>query len=172
MLPVLVKVTDCAVLLVCGNWSEKVREVDDKPATATKPVPLKVTFCGLLGAMSEIFSVAPRLPSAVGVNVTLTEQVPLAGSVAPVQVSSLVTKSLAFVPLTVALKMVTLATLLLLVTVTLCAVLLLLSGREGKVRLEVDKVTEVEVKLCTRFEAFTVPIPVAKSHPVAAPYAS
>jgi hypothetical protein len=43
-----------------------------------------------------------------------------------------------------------------------------------KLKLEAEKLTaaaEVEAKLETRFETLTVPIPVAKSHPVAAPNA-
>jgi hypothetical protein len=39
------------------------------------------------------------------------------------------------------------------------------------VTLRADKVAELILKLATRFEALTVPIPVAKSHPVAAPNA-
>jgi hypothetical protein len=39
------------------------------------------------------------------------------------------------------------------------------------VRLRGDKVAELEMKLVTRFETLTVPIPVVKSHPVAAPNA-
>jgi hypothetical protein len=43
-----------------------------------------------------------------------------------------------------------------------------------KLKLGGDKLTkgaELEMKLVTRFETLTVPIPVAKSHPVAAPNA-
>jgi hypothetical protein len=41
----------------------------------------------------------------------------------------------------------------------------------GNARLRGDKVDELETKLATRFEALTVPIPVAKSQPVAVPNA-
>ena len=87
------------------------------------PVPLKLTVCGLLGALSVKFSEALRLPAADGVNVTLTVQVPLGVTVAPVQVSALLAKSLAFVPPIVTVEMVRLAVPVL-VTVTLCAALL------------------------------------------------
>jgi hypothetical protein len=87
------------------------------------PVPLKLTVCGLWGAMSVKISKALRLPAAVGVNVTLTVQVPLGINVAPVQVSALLAKSLAFVPPIVTVKMVRLAVPVL-VTLTLCAALL------------------------------------------------
>jgi hypothetical protein len=41
-----------------------------------------------------------------------------------------------------------------------------------KLKLEAEKLIEiVKMKLFTKFETLTVPIPVAKSHPVAAPNA-
>jgi hypothetical protein len=134
------------------------------------PVPVKLTVCGLLGAMSVKFSEALRLPPADGVNVTLTVQVPLGITVAPVQVSALLAKSLEFVPLIVTAKMIRLAEPVL-VTVRLWAALLVLRAWGGNVRLGEDTVAELEAKLPTRFEALTVPIPVAKSHPVVAPNA-
>ena len=39
------------------------------------PVPVKSTVCGLWGAMSVKINEAVRVPSAVGLNVTLTVQV-------------------------------------------------------------------------------------------------
>jgi hypothetical protein len=71
-----------------------------------RPVPPKVIACGLLEALSVRFSEALRLPLADGVNATITVQVSLGVTVAPVQVSALLTKSLAFVPLIVAVEMV------------------------------------------------------------------
>ena len=67
-------------------------------------------------------SEALRLPVADGVNVTLTVQVPLGVTVAPVQVSALVAKSLAFVPPIVTVEMVRLAVPVL-VTVSVWAAL-------------------------------------------------
>jgi hypothetical protein len=58
-----------------------------------------------------------------------------------------------------------------LVTVTVCALLVVPRGSDPKVMLREDKDTEPELKLPTRLTALTVPIPVAKSHPVAAAYA-
>ena len=62
------------------------------------PVPVKLTVCGLVLALSVKVSEALRVPVADGVNVTLTVQVLLGASVAPVQVSALLAKALAFVP--------------------------------------------------------------------------
>jgi len=122
-LPVLVKVTVCAELLLPGIWSGKVSDEGDNSTPTPIPVPLKVTVCGLWGAMSVKLNEALRLPVADGVNVTLTEHVPLGITVAPVQVSALLAKSLEFVPLIPTVKMVRLAVPVL-VTVTLCAALL------------------------------------------------
>jgi hypothetical protein len=62
-----------------------------------------------LKALSVKISEALRLPTADGVNVTLTVQVPLGVTVAPVQVSALFAKSLALVPPIVTVEMVRLA---------------------------------------------------------------
>jgi len=62
-----------------------------------------------LEALSVKFSEALRLPVADGVNVTLRVQVPLGVTVAPVQVSALLAKSLAFVPPIITVEIVRLA---------------------------------------------------------------
>jgi hypothetical protein len=62
-----------------------------------------------LEALSANLSEALRLPVADGVNVTLTVQAPLGVTVAPEQVSALLAKSLALVPLIVAVEMSRLA---------------------------------------------------------------
>jgi hypothetical protein len=80
-----------------------------------------------LEALSLKFSEALRLPVADGVNVTLTVQVPLGITVAPVQVSALLAKSLAFVPPIVSVEMVRLAVPVL-VTVSAWAALVVLKG--------------------------------------------
>jgi len=141
--------------------------------TGSNPVPLKVTVCVLPATpllLSVKFSEALRVPAADGVNVTPTVQVLLGVTVAPVQVSALLAKSLAFVPPIVTVEMVRLA-FPVLVTVTLCAALLVFRAWGGNVRPRGEKVAELERKLETRFEALTVPIPVAKSQPVAVPNA-
>ena len=77
--------------------------------------------------MSVKFSEALRLPVAEGVNVTLTAQVLLGVTVAPVQVSGLLAKSPAFVPLIVTVEMVRLPVPVL-VTVSAWAGLVVLVG--------------------------------------------
>src|SRR5690242_11413537 len=62
------------------------------------PVPLSATVCGLAGASSVKERDALRAPVAVGAKVTLTVQVALTATVAPVQVSALLPKSPALVP--------------------------------------------------------------------------
>jgi hypothetical protein len=80
-----------------------------------------------LEALSVKFSEALRLPVADGVNVTLTVQVPLGITVAPVQVSALLAKSLGFVPPSVTVEMVRLAVPVL-VTVSAWGALVVLRG--------------------------------------------
>jgi hypothetical protein len=86
------------------------------------PLPERLTVWGLLAALSVKFSEALRFPVAEGVNVTLTVQVLLGVTAAPVQVSALLAKSLAFVPPIVTLEKVRLAVPVL-VTVTVCGAL-------------------------------------------------
>jgi len=81
------------------SCAPKLRDVAER-LTAV-PVPLRLTVCGLFAALSLIESVAVRLPVPEGVKVTLTVQLALGISAAPEQVSSLLAKSLAFVPLIV-----------------------------------------------------------------------
>ena len=78
----------------------------ESEAAAAVPVPESVTVCGLFAALSLIERVAVRFPVADGVKVTLTVQVPLGVTVAPVQVSALLAKSLAFEPVSPTLVMV------------------------------------------------------------------
>jgi hypothetical protein len=91
------------------------------------PVPVKLTVCGLLEALSAKFSEALRLPVADGVNVTLTVQALLGATGAPVQASALLAKSLAFVPPIVTVEIVRLAVPVL-VTVSVWAALFVLTG--------------------------------------------
>ena len=89
--------------LLPTSCAPKLRDVAER-LTAV-PVPLRLTVCGLFAALSLIESVAARLPVAEGLKVTLTAQVPLGITVAPVQVSALLAKSLAFVPPIVTVEM-------------------------------------------------------------------
>src|SRR5271165_7023282 len=69
--PVLLSVTDWAVLVVPTFWLAKVKlpEVSDAAGTPT-PVPDNVMVCGDPDALSVMVTDALRLPAAVGVNVT------------------------------------------------------------------------------------------------------
>jgi hypothetical protein len=58
----------------------KLRLVVLRVAPAVVPVPLRLTVCGLLLALSVSVRVAVREPVAVGANVTLITQVPLAAT--------------------------------------------------------------------------------------------
>jgi hypothetical protein len=81
------------------------------------PVPDKPIVWGFPEALSVKDSEAVREPMAEGVNVTLMPQVPLGTTAAPEQVSALLAKSLAFVPVRATLVIVRFAVPLL-VTVT------------------------------------------------------
>jgi hypothetical protein len=72
--PVLLRVTLCAALVVPRFWLPKVRLVAERLAVAPVPVPVRLTVCGLPAALSEMLTVAVRVPAAVGVNVTLIMQ--------------------------------------------------------------------------------------------------
>ena len=149
-LPVLVSVTVCEGLVVPTGSDGKVGGAD-KLTTGPVPVPLKLAVCRLPLALSVKLSEALRLPVTDGVNVTLTVQVLLGVIVAPVQVSALLAKSLAFVPLIVTVEMVRLA-LPVLVSVTVCDGLVVPTGSDGKTG-DADKLTAgavpVPIKLTT-----------------------
>ena len=51
--------------------------------TEDAPVPVRLAVCGLLLALSVTVRVAPRVPVAVGVNVTSMEQLAPAPKVEP-----------------------------------------------------------------------------------------
>ena len=87
------------------------------------PVPVKLTVCGLLLALSEITSALDLAPVADGVKVTLTVQEVFDASVAP-QVVPDWTKSAEFVPLIAVEDIVTTAPVLLM-RVTILAALVL-----------------------------------------------
>jgi hypothetical protein len=125
--PLLVTVTDCAALVALISWLPKLTLVGEKLIPGAVPVPLKPSVCGLSEALSANESEAVRAPVALGVKVTLTVQVLLGVTVAPVQVSALLAKSVELVPVRVTLVMVRLAVPLL-VTVTDCAALLVLTS--------------------------------------------
>ncbi len=70
-LPVFVSVTACAALVVLTCWFPNERLVGEKLTAGTVPVPARLTFCGLLLALSVMVMAPVRVPVAVGVKVTL-----------------------------------------------------------------------------------------------------
>jgi hypothetical protein len=83
VLPVFVSVTVCAALVVPTFCPTNVRLVGDKLTADAIPVPVRPTVWGLPLALSEIVMAPVRVPIAVGVNVTLIVQLPLAATDAP-----------------------------------------------------------------------------------------
>ena len=81
--PVLLRVTLCATLVVPTFWLPNVRLVGETLVPAAAPVPVRLTVCGLPAALSEILTVAVRVPAAVGVNVTLIMQLSFAATELP-----------------------------------------------------------------------------------------
>jgi hypothetical protein len=61
----------------------KVRLLADRLAAGMPPVPLKLAVCGLPAALSVTLKAPLRVPTAVGVNVTLIVHVPFTASVLP-----------------------------------------------------------------------------------------
>ena len=80
-------VTVWAVLVVVTSWPAKVSGVEGVRVTVgvpAVPIPLKTAICGLLEALSLIERVTgPRVPAALGVNVTLIMHEPPGAIVAP-----------------------------------------------------------------------------------------
>jgi hypothetical protein len=98
--PSLLRVTDCAGLVVPRSWVAKVRLVGDKVAFGpdTIPVPLKAISCGLPAVLSMTVTEAVRGPLSVGAKVTVMVHIPPGGRPDPHVLCWL--KSLAFVPVT------------------------------------------------------------------------
>ena len=81
--PVFFRLTGCAALVVVSIWPLNVKLVGVSPTLgAATPVPVSGTVCGLPAALSVTASVPVRVPSAVGVNVTLIVHVAPAARVA------------------------------------------------------------------------------------------
>lgn len=73
--PVLfVSLTSLAGLVVFTVWLPKLKLLGAKVTAGVAPVPVKVTVCGLLLALSVMTTVPERVPVAVGVNTTLMVQ--------------------------------------------------------------------------------------------------
>ena len=105
----------------------KLRLLGLKLTTGVVPLPLKVTVCGLPLALSVMDTLALRLPLALGVKVTLIVQEAPAANVLELLGQVLVwAKSPLLVPVKAMLLMVR-AALPLLVNVTACAALVVLT---------------------------------------------
>src|SRR5258706_295368 len=81
--PVLVRVTVCAALVVSTLWEANVKLVVERLTIGIVPVPERVTVCGLLLALSETVIAPDRSPVVVGVNVMLIVQFPPAATEVP-----------------------------------------------------------------------------------------
>src|SRR6266852_6532832 len=84
--PLLLRVTACAPLLVPTSWLAKVRLVGERltaGALEAVPVPVRLTICGLSLALSLMVMLPVRVPAAVGVKVTLMLQLPPAATALP-----------------------------------------------------------------------------------------
>src|SRR2546426_837470 len=83
--PLLVRVTVCAGLVVLRRWVPKARLVGAKVTAGTMPIPASAPDCGLPGASSVMVTVAVRAPVAAGVKLMLIVQLaPGATEPAPV----------------------------------------------------------------------------------------
>ena len=81
--PVLLRVTVCAALVVLTNWLPKERLAGERLATGAVPVPERLTDCGLPLALSVMLTEAVSLPVADGVKVTVIVQLAPAASELP-----------------------------------------------------------------------------------------
>jgi hypothetical protein len=84
--PVLLRVTACAALVVPRIWLLKVRLVELRLTVGPPPVPVRLTLCTLpatLLLLSVMVKVAVRVPGSVGEKVTLMVQLPPAATELP-----------------------------------------------------------------------------------------
>jgi hypothetical protein len=72
--PVLLRVTVCAALVLPTSWAANVRLDAERLRAGPRPVPERLTVCGLPGASEEMVSSPVFAPGAVGVKVTLIVQ--------------------------------------------------------------------------------------------------
>ena len=73
-LPLLLSVMVCAALAIFTVWLLNIRLEGTSEMVGNWPVPVKLTVCGLLGALSVMVRLAVCVPPAEGVKVTLTVQ--------------------------------------------------------------------------------------------------
>jgi hypothetical protein len=82
-LPLFVSVTVCGLLVVPVFCPVKVKLAKLRLAPGAPPIPVRLTDCGLLLALSEMVIEAVRVPAAVGLNTTLIAQLVPAARLAP-----------------------------------------------------------------------------------------
>ena len=80
--PVLLRVTVCALLVVFTDWMPKARLVDERLAAGV-PLLKTVADCGLTVALSVRVTAAARVPLAAGVRATLVVQLVRAATLVP-----------------------------------------------------------------------------------------
>jgi hypothetical protein len=153
--PVLVRVTVWAALVVATDWFPKARLDGDALASDAVPVPVRLTDCGLPVALSAIASDAERLPLAAGVKVMSIVQLELAASELPQLLDC--AKSLALVP-KIAMLVIVRAALPELLTVTDWTALDVLTGVFPKDRLDGEALTEAEVPVPDRGTDWGLPV--------------
>ena len=73
-LPVLVRVIAWAGLVVLMIWVANVRLVGESDTWGCRPVPVRLTDCGLFPALSVVTSALLSAPMMVGLKVTVIEQ--------------------------------------------------------------------------------------------------
>jgi hypothetical protein len=71
-LPLFVRVTVWGGELVPTSWLPKVRPVVERPTSGATPVPVKFTICVAAAKLPVNTTEAVRIPTALGVNVTLS----------------------------------------------------------------------------------------------------
>jgi len=81
--PLLVSAMACVALVVFTFWFAKVSDDGDRAASDATPVPVRATVGVAPKELLFKISVPVRLPVAVGVKLTLTEQLAPMASVAP-----------------------------------------------------------------------------------------
>ena len=82
-LPVLLRVTAWAEVVLPTDTLPKVRLLGETPARAVVPVPERLMVCGLPVALSATLTIAERMPDAVGLKVMLIVQLDAALNLDP-----------------------------------------------------------------------------------------
>jgi hypothetical protein len=128
-------------------WLPKFRLLTVRLTAGPPPVPVRLMVCGLPVALSAMDSTADRVPFAVGLKVTLMVQLPLAATEPP---QVLVwAKSPALAPVKLRPETVSM-TLPVLLSVTVCAALVVPTDWELNVKLVAERLTAEEVPVPER----------------------